>query len=114
MTIDGVVKGVPDALQDDAWLAGEFISTVQKRGAAIIEARKASSAMSAANAIAIHLKTWLAVGTTGDDFVSLAVFSDGSYGVAPGIFYSFPVQCKGDGSYSIVQVRRSRSAFFCL
>eukprot|EP00035_Acanthoeca_spectabilis_P019996 m.430639 g.430639 ORF g.430639 m.430639 type:complete len:340 (+) comp17193_c0_seq1:1044-2063(+) len=103
VAIGGVVKDVRDALQDDEWLDGAFVTTVQKRGAAIIEARKASSAMSAANAIGDHLRSWLATGTKEDDFVSLAVISDGSYGIAPGIIYSFPVQCKGDGSYTIVQ-----------
>lgn len=111
VAIGGVVKDVRDALQDDEWLDGAFVTTVQKRGAAIIEARKASSAMSAANAIGDHLRSWLATGTKEDDFVSLAVISDGSYGIAPGIVYSFPVQCKGDGSYTIVQVGLRRTSF---
>ena len=61
--------------------------------------------MSAANAISGHLRAWLQDGTPEDDFVSLAVLSDGSYGISPGIVYSFPIQCKGDGTFNIVQVR---------
>ena len=100
---DGKEQSITEAVSDDAWLNGEFVTTIQKRGAAIINARKASSAMSAANAIGDHIKTWLVTGTRDNDFVSLAVISDGSYGVTPGIVYSFPCTCTGDGSYAIVQ-----------
>ncbi|MEL6868925.1 MAG: malate dehydrogenase [Pseudomonadota bacterium] len=88
-------------LVDDAWLTGTFIPTVQQRGAAIIKARGASSAASAASAAIDHIRDW-ALGTTGDSWVSMAVPSDGSYGIEPGIIYSYPVRCK-NGSYEIVQ-----------
>ena len=86
---------------DPAWLEGEFITTVQKRGAAIIEARKLSSAMSAAKAIADHLRDW--ANGTGGKAVSMAVFvDDGAYGVPPGICYSLPCTCEG-GEWSVVK-----------
>jgi len=96
------VKGqsAPDLI-DQAWLADEFIPNVQQRGAAIIEARGASSAASAASAAIDHMHDW-ALGTSGDDWVSMAIPADGSYGVEPGIIYSFPVRCS-DGNYEIVQ-----------
>lgn len=101
-----VVKGgssipVTEAVNDDAYLKGSFIETIQKRGAAIINARKLSSAMSAAAAISDHMKDWIS-GTKEGEHVSMAVVSDGSYGITEGIVYSFPVTCK-DGKYSIVQ-----------
>ena len=74
---------------------------MQKRGAAIIEARGASSAASAANAAIDHIRTWV-MGTDQGDWVSMAVPSDGSYGIEPGVIYSYPCTCK-DGDYSIVQ-----------
>ena len=79
-----------DAIGDPAWLAAEFIPTVQQRGAAIIEARGASSAASAANAAIDHMRDWVA-GTPEGDWVSMAVVSDGSYGVPEGLISSFPV-----------------------
>ena len=88
-------------LVDRNWLADEFIPTVQQRGAAIIDARGASSAASAASAAIDHVHDW-ALGTPGDDWVSMAVPADGSYGIEPGIVYSYPVRCSG-GSYEIVQ-----------
>ncbi len=88
-------------LVDQSWLADEFIPVVQQRGAAIIEARGASSAASAASAAIDHMHDW-ALGTSGDDWVSMAIPADGSYGVAPGIVYSYPVRCSG-GAYEIVQ-----------
>ena len=88
-------------LVDQAWLAEEFIPLVQQRGAAIIKARNASSAASAASAAIDHMHDW-ALGTTPDDWVSMAIPADGSYGVAPGVTYSYPVRCK-DGCYEIVQ-----------
>ena len=84
---------------DMDWYAADFIPTVQQRGAAIIEARGASSAASAANAAIDHMRDW-ALGT--DSVVSMGVYSDGSYGVAEGLIYSFPVTCQG-GDWSIVQ-----------
>jgi malate dehydrogenase len=74
---------------------------VQQRGAAIIEARGASSAASAANAACDHVRTWV-LGTDADDWVSMAIVSDGSYGVPEGLVSSFPVTCAG-GEYTIVQ-----------
>jgi malate dehydrogenase len=82
------------------WYESEFIPTVQQCGAAIIKARGASSAASAANAAIDHMRDW-ALGTPGDDWVSMGVYSDGSYGIAEGLIYSFPCRCK-DGAWSIV------------
>lgn len=89
----------PDLPQD--WLENDFIPTVQKRGAAIIDARGASSAASAASAAIDHMRDWT-FGTADGDWVSMAIPSDGSYGIPEGIIYSFPVTIK-DGQYSIVQ-----------
>ena len=86
---------------DQAWYEGEFIPTVQQRGAAIIKARGASSAASAANAAIDHMRDW-ALGTSGDDWVSMGIYSDGSYGITEGLIYSFPCRCK-DGEWEIVQ-----------
>jgi malate dehydrogenase len=86
---------------DEAWLEGEFIPTVQQRGAAIIKARGLSSAASAASAAVDHVRTWVQ-GTAAGDWVSMAIPSDGSYGVPEGIISSFPVTCT-DGRYEIVQ-----------
>ena len=88
-------------LVDRDWLAEEFIPVVQQRGAAIIKARGASSAASAASAAIDHMRDW-ALGTPGDDWVSMAIPADGSYGIEPGIIYSYPVRCNG-GQYEIVQ-----------
>ncbi len=88
-------------LVDQAWLADEFIPVVQQRGAAIIKARGASSAASAASAAIDHMRDW-ALGTPDGDWVSMAVPADGSYGIEPGIVYSYPVRCSG-GDYEIVQ-----------
>ena len=88
-------------LVDEAWLVGEFIPVVQQRGAAIIQARGASSAASAASAAIDHMHDW-ALGTPGDDWVSMGLASDGNYGIEPGIVYSYPVRCSG-GNYEIVQ-----------
>jgi malate dehydrogenase len=84
----------------DTWYRDSFIPTVQQRGAAIIKARGASSAASAASAAIDHMRSW-ALGTAEGDWVSMAVPSDGSYGIAPGVIYGFPVTCK-DGKYEIV------------
>ncbi|MBT8249730.1 MAG: malate dehydrogenase [Acidimicrobiia bacterium] len=97
------INGEPaaTAIDDQAWLVNEFIPTVQKRGAAIIKARGASSAASAANAAIDHVHDWM-MGTADGDWVSMAVPSDGSYGVAGGVISSFPCRTSG-GSYAIVQ-----------
>lgn len=96
--IDG--KAASDSVED-AWYKETFIPTVQKRGAAIIEARGLSSAASAANAAIDHMRTWV-MGTDSNDWVSMGIPSDGSYGITEGLIYSFPVTCK-DGEYEIVQ-----------
>ena len=85
---------------DQAWLEGEFIPTVQQRGAAVIQARGLSSAASAANAAIDHMRSW-ALGTAEGDWASMAVPSDGSYGVPEGLVSGFPVTCAG-GRYEIV------------
>lgn len=88
-------------LVDSGWYEKEYIPRVAKRGAEIIDARGASSAASAANGAINHIHDWV-MGTPKDDWVSMAVPSDGSYGIPEGLMYSFPVTCKG-GKYSIVQ-----------
>ncbi|MCC5859730.1 MAG: malate dehydrogenase [Ectothiorhodospiraceae bacterium] len=86
---------------DRGWYEKEFIPTVQQRGAAIIKARGASSAASAASSAIDHMRTW-ALGTPEGDWTSMGIPSDGSYGITEGLIYSFPVTCK-DGEYTIVQ-----------
>lgn len=86
---------------DQDWYENDFIPTVQQRGAAIIKARGASSAASAANAAIDHMRDW-ALGTAEGDTVSMGVYSDGSYGIQEGLIYSFPCVCK-DGDWSIAQ-----------
>jgi malate dehydrogenase len=85
---------------DQTWAREEFIPTVAKRGAAVIDTRGSSSAASAANGVIDHMASWVQ-GTPSDDWVSMAVPSDGSYGIDEGLIYSFPVQCK-DGDYTII------------
>ncbi|GGT11957.1 malate dehydrogenase [Streptomyces kurssanovii] len=94
-------KSAAEIVNDEQWLADTFIPTVAKRGAAIIEARGASSAASAANAAIDHVHTWVN-GTAEGDWTSMGIPSDGSYGVPEGLISSFPVVCK-DGKYEIVQ-----------
>jgi len=96
------VNGQPaiDMVEQD-WYENDFIPTVQQRGAAIIKARGASSAASAANAAIAHMRSW-ALGTDGDDWVSMGVYSDGSYGIAEGLIISFPCRCC-NGEWVIVQ-----------
>ena len=94
-------RNASDVVSDQQWLESDFIPTVQKRGAAIIEARGASSAASAANAAIDHVHDWV-LGTPDGDWVSMAIPSEGSYGVAEGVISSFPVTCSG-GAYEIVQ-----------
>ena len=86
---------------DDAWYTDTFIPDVQQRGAAIIKARGASSAASAASAAIDHMRSW-ALGTPEGEWVSMGIPSDGSYGIEPGVIYGYPCTCK-DGKYEIVQ-----------
>lgn len=99
---DGTNKNAFDAIQDDHWIKNEFIPVVQKRGAAILAARKLSSAMSAAKAICDHVRDWW-FGTSGDEWVSMGIISDGSYGIEKGLVYSFPVRIDKNRAISIVQ-----------
>lgn len=94
-------KPVRELVADDNWLNTEFITTIQQRGAAIIKARKLSSALSAASAACDHIRDWV-LGTPKGTWVSMGVYSDGSYGIQPGLIYSFPVTCH-NGEWSIVQ-----------
>jgi len=89
------------SLVERPWYENEYIPRVAKRGAEIIDARGASSAASAANAALEHMRDW-ALGTAADDWTSMGIPSDGSYGIDAGLMYSFPVRCKG-GDYEIVQ-----------
>jgi malate dehydrogenase len=93
-------ENAAQTIGDQAWIEGEFIPTVQKRGAAIIEARGASSAASAANAAVDHIHDWV-LGTPDGDWVSMAIASDGSYGVQEGIFSGYPCTCSG-GEFTVV------------
>lgn len=96
------VRGIGAMAQiEQPWYEGTFIPTVQQRGAAIIKARGASSAASAASAAIDHMRSW-ALGTAEGDWVSMGIPSDGSYGIAPGVIYGYPCTCK-DGKYAIVQ-----------
>jgi malate dehydrogenase len=90
-----------DAVGDEAWIADEFIPTVAKRGAAIIDARGASSAASAANAAIHHVHDWV-LGTPAGDWVSMGVPADGSYDVGEGVISGYPCACDG-GEWSIVE-----------
>jgi len=94
-------KKVWPMINDQAWLESTFIPTVQKRGAAIIEARGLSSAASAANAAIDHIHDWV-LGTRDGDWISMGVPSDGSYGIPEGVLYGYPVTCKG-GKYEVVK-----------
>jgi malate dehydrogenase len=94
-------KNAAETVSDQDWLENDFLPTVQKRGAAVIEARGASSAASAANAAVDHVRDWV-LGTHKGDWVSMGIPSDGSYGVEEGLISGFPVTCS-NGSYEIVQ-----------
>jgi len=96
----GLSTPVSSAINDENWIQKTFIQTVQQRGAAVINARKSSSAVSAAKAISDHVRDWI-LGSDGKA-ISMGVSSDGSYGIAPGLIYSFPVICSR-GTYRIVQ-----------
>nr|XP_054759015.1 malate dehydrogenase, cytoplasmic-like [Lytechinus pictus] len=101
--IDSQQLKVPEAVKDDDWLNGEFIKTVQVRGASVIKARKLSSAMSAAKAICDHLKDWH-FGTSEGSWVSMGVYSDSNqYGIPQGLIYSMPVNIGKDGRWTVVQ-----------
>jgi malate dehydrogenase len=89
-----------EVIGDDAWVEKEFIPTVQQRGAAIIEARGASSAASAGSAAIDHIHDWM-LGTAPGDWISMGICSDGSYGVPEGLISSFPVTA-ADGAYRVV------------
>ena len=95
-------KPAPEVINDEEWLQGEFIKTVQQRGSAIIKARGASSAASAANA-ALDTIVRINTPTPEGDWFSTAIPSDGSYGIPEGLIFSFPLRSKGDGDYEIVQ-----------
>jgi malate dehydrogenase len=101
---DATIGGRPaaEAVGDDAWLQGDFLKTVQQRGKAIIDARGKSSAASAASAAIDHAHSWATGAMTGD-YVSMAVPSDGSYGVPEGLIFSFPCRITAPGKYEIVQ-----------
>ena len=92
---------VTELINDPAWVENYFIPTVQKRGATVIEARGLSSAASAANAAVSHIRDWVS-GTPENDWVSMGIPSDGSYGIPAGVIYGHPVTCR-DGVYTIVQ-----------
>ena len=94
-------KKVWAQINDQSWLENNFIPTVQKRGAAIIEARGSSSAASAANAAIDHVRDWVA-GTAPGDWVTMGIPSDGSYGIPEGVIYGYPVTCR-DGRYEMVK-----------
>lgn len=101
VTIDGKHKSVREALNDEDWVKHTFVETVQKRGGAVIAARKLSSAMSAAKAICDHMRDWWH-GTALNRFVSMGVPSDGSYGVEPGLIFSFPVRIDHERNWHII------------
>src|SRR6266487_586294 len=98
--IDGVPA--PERIDNKAWLTGEFISSVQERGAAIIAARGVSSAASAANAVIDGVRS-VSAGTPDGDWTSAAVVSHGEYGVPAGLFFSFPVATRSDGTWNVVE-----------
>ncbi len=93
-------QGAAETVNDQQWIENDFLPTVQKRGAAIIEARGASSAASAANAAVDHVHDWV-LGTPDGDWVSMAIPADGSYGISEGVITGYPVTCSG-GEYTIV------------
>uniref|UniRef100_A0A2A4K5R7 Malate dehydrogenase n=4 Tax=Noctuidae TaxID=7100 RepID=A0A2A4K5R7_HELVI len=100
VTVGGAQKPVPAAINDDAYLKSAFVTTVQKRGAAVIAARKMSSALSAAKAASDHMRDWFL--GSGDRWVSMGVVSDGSYGTPRDVVFSFPVTT-ANGKWKIVQ-----------
>lgn len=101
VNVNGKEVAAPEAIKDADWIKSTFVSTVQKRGAAVINARKMSSAMSAAKAACDHMRDWF-TGTAPGKFVSMGVVSDGSYGTPKDVVFSFPVTIQG-GKWQIVQ-----------
>ena len=102
VVVGGKELPIREAVADDAYLNDAFIKTVQQRGAAIIKARKLSSALSAASSVCDHVRDWM-LGTAPGAWVSMGVISDGSYGAPPGLCYSFPVTCTRGGNWAVVQ-----------
>lgn len=102
VTLQDSTKPISLAINDENWLNTTFVETIQKRGAAVIAARKMSSAMSAAKAAGDHMRDWW-IGTKPGEWVSMGVLSDGSYGIPKDIVFSFPVTIE-NGQYKIVQV----------
>jgi len=101
VTINNEKKSVYEAVKDDNWLHNEFIKTVQQRGAAVIKARKLSSAMSAAKAIGDHMRDWWC--GTGERIVSMGVISDGTYDIPEGLIFSVPLQIGADKNWTVVK-----------
>ncbi|TMW61648.1 hypothetical protein Poli38472_010711 [Pythium oligandrum] len=102
VTVDGKTQPLSTFVNDKAWIEDQLVKDVQQRGAAVIKARKLSSAMSAAAAIGAHLRDWLG-GSVQGEYVSMAIPSAGNkYGVPEGLIYSFPVKCLGNGEYEVV------------
>ena len=99
---DGKLEKVVELVDDQTYLETEFVKTIQTRGGAVIKARKLSSAMSAAKAIVDHMRDWWN-GTSDGEWVSMAVPSDGSYGIKEGVIYSYPVTISRKGKYTIVK-----------
>jgi len=99
----GMLQEASKVINDNAWTQGEFITTVQQRGKAVMDARKLSSAMSAANAIADHLRTWLVTGTEPGTTVPMGVVSDGSYNIQKDLIFSYPLHIDVPGEYKIAQ-----------
>lgn len=106
VTLSSGKMSVVDAVKDNDWLNGNFLETIQKRGAAVIAARKMSSAMSAAKAAGDHMRDWW-MGTKPGQWVSMGVVSDGSYGIPKDIVFSFPVTIQNK-QFKIVPVNRSQ------
>lgn len=102
VTLGGATSALAAYVNDNDWVKNTLVKNVQQRGAAIIKARKLSSAMSAAAAIGAHMRDWLS-GSAAGDLVSMAIISNGNtYGVPEGLIYSFPVKCTGNGEYEVV------------
>jgi len=103
VNLNGQLVPITEAVKDDNWIQGEFLKTVQTRGAAIIKARKLSSAMSAAKAICDHMRLWW-FGTPENEYTSMGIISDGSrYGIPEDIVYSFPLTIDSNHNYSVVE-----------
>ena len=101
--VNGVYLPARQAINDEAWVKGAFLTTVQQRGKAVIDARKLSSAMSAANAIGDHLRSWLVTGTAPGCTVPMGVVSQGWYGVQKGLVFSFPCVVDKPGTFRVAE-----------